>query len=209
MNQKLTIRNQRSFLAASGLPARQFFQLRSTRKLGGILLAVVLAGFSAARARAQGDMPSGTIFGYGSGPSYNYNLSFSDGASATGPIGSVWYGWVPGYFYLPGVPTSVSAPTGWTAMISGNSIEFYANSSSYYIQPGQSLSGFTYTASYSPATLASDTAASYSYSYMGGIETDAGRFFAVATVPEPSAVALFAMSALGLVLARRRRRAQS
>jgi hypothetical protein len=209
MNQKPTIRKQRSFLAARGVASRQFLQFRSTRKPAGILLAIVLAGFSVARAWAAGDFPSGTIFGFGSGPSYTYDLSFSDGTSATSPIGSIWYGWVPPvYNYLPGVPTSASAPTGWTALISNNSIEFYASSPSYYIQPGHSLSGFSYMANYSPATLAGDPAAAYSYAYSAGIESDPGAFFSVVTVvPEPSAAALFALSVLGFGLAHWRRHA--
>lgn len=205
MNQKPTIPEQRSFPAASDVSGRRSLQFRSSRK-SGILLAVVLAGFSAARVWAQADVPSGTISGSGSGP-YIYTLSFSDGASATSPIGSIWYGWVPNIDYLPGVPTSASTPSGWSYTISGASIEFYANSASSYIQPGHSLSGFSYMASFSPSTLASDPYGAYSYSYTAGIESDSGRFFSVTTaaVPEPSAAALFAMSALGLGLARWRK----
>jgi hypothetical protein len=204
MNQIPTIPKQCSISAASSVPAIQF---RSTRKFAGILLAVVLTGFSATGAWAQGDIPSGTVTGFGSGPSYTYDLSFSDGASATSPVGSVWYGWVaPVYNYLPGTPTGASAPSGWTAQISANSIEFFANSSASYIQPGHTLSGFSYTATFTPATLAGDAAAAYSYSYTAGIESDPGVFFSVTTVvPEPSAAALFAMSALGLGLVRWRK----
>lgn len=204
MNRKPTISEQRCFPAHGVILGRQLF--RSARKCTGILLAVALAGFSAATAWAA-DVPSGTVSGSGTGPSYIYTLSFSDGASATSPIGSVWYGWVyPVYNYLPGVPSSASAPSGWVATITNNSIEFIATSSSSYIQPGHSLSGFSYTASYTPATLQSDTAAAYSYAYTAGIESEIpGAFFSVTTVPEPSAAALFAMSALGLGLARWRR----
>lgn len=170
-------------------------------------MALALAGLGSARVWAQ-DVPSGTVGGFGSGPLYTYDLTFSDGASADSPIGSVWYGWVfPVYNYLPGTPTTATAPTGWTAQISNNSIEFYANSPFNYIQPGGSLSGFSYTATFMPSTLASDSLAAYSYAYSGGIESDAGVFFSVTTVsvPEPSTAALFAMGALGLGLARWRR----
>src|SRR5689334_15264596 len=74
----------------------------------GILL--VLA--TALSARAQGQLPSGTISSSGTGP-YTYNLAFSDSGVAASPIGSVWYAWVPGQFYLPGTPTGASAPSGW------------------------------------------------------------------------------------------------
>lgn len=195
MNQKPTELKQRLF-SNGGVSASPFLR---------IFLGVLLAGACAGTASA-GNVPSGSISGSGSGP-YIYDLSFSDSASATSTIGSVWYGWVPPtYDYLPGVPTSASTPTGWNYTISANSIEFYASSSSYYIQPGHTLSGFSYTASYSPATLAADSYAPYSYAYVGPIEGDPGTFFSVTTVvPEPSAAALLGMSALGLGFARWRR----
>lgn len=138
---------------------------------------------------AQGQIASGTISGSGSGP-YTYNLTFSDSSTATSPIGSVWYAWVPGFFYLPGTPTGASAPTGWTATISGASVQYVANSSAFDIMPGQSLSGFSYTASFSPAQLAAAPNSGRSDAYSGGLFSDAGDIFNVTTVPEPSSVAL-------------------
>src|SRR5437016_11055742 len=91
-----------------------------------ILLGLMLATGSALSVRAQGQLGIGTVNGSGSGP-YNYSLIFGDAAGATSSIGSVWYAWIPGAFYLPGVPTSASAPTGWTASIFGNSVQYVAN----------------------------------------------------------------------------------
>lgn len=206
MNQKPIIRPQRSFCACGSAFHRQIHNLRSVGKSTRIFLAILLAGVCAGTAWAQGDIPSGTISGSGTGP-YTYDLTFSDSASATAAIGSVWYGWLPPiYDYLPATPTSASAPSGWNYTISDNSIEFFALSSSFDIQPGGSLSGFSYTATFSPATLASTPAAAYSYAYLGAIEGDAGKFFSVTTVvPEPSIAALFGMSALGLGFSRWRR----
>ena len=116
----------------------------------GILLGLMIT----AKANAQGDIPSGTILGTGTGP-YSYSLTFSDAAGATSPIGSVWYAWIPGAFYLPSSPSSASAPAGWTASIVGDSVQFVANSSAFDIAPGGSLPGFGYHASFSPSTLAS------------------------------------------------------
>jgi hypothetical protein len=138
---------------------------------------------------AQGQIASGTISSSGAGP-YTYNLTFSDASTATSPIGSVWYAWVPGFFYLPGTPTSASAPAGWTATISGNSVQFVANSSAFDILAGQSLSGFSYTASFSPAQLAAAPNSGRSDAYSGGLFSDAGDIFNVTTVPEPSSAAL-------------------
>ena len=106
-----------------------------------LTLLAVLATASAAF--GQGQIASGTIIGSGSGP-FSYSLTFSDGSGATSPIGSVWYSWIPGFFYLPSSPTGASAPTGWTATVSGNSVQYVASSPAYDIQPGNSLSGFGY-----------------------------------------------------------------
>src|SRR5207248_2005567 len=100
-----------------------------------ILLTLTLAAGTASSVRAQGELPSGTISGSGTGP-FSYSLSFSDAAGATAPIGSIWYAWVPGLFFLPSSPTGASAPAGWTALIDGNSIQFSAISPANYITPG-------------------------------------------------------------------------
>ena len=157
----------------------------------GFIAALLLAAGAATTTYGQGEIASGTLSGSGSGP-YLYNLTFSDSPYATSPIGSVWYAWVPGEFYLPGTPSSASAPTGWTATVFANSVQFVANSSAYDIQPGQSLSGFGYQASFSPAQLAAAANSGLAVAYSGGLFSDGGNTFTVATVtvPEPSTLAL-------------------
>jgi hypothetical protein len=158
----------------------------------------VLALLGAASvAFAQGEIASGTISGTGSGP-YDYSLVFSDGASATSPIGSIWYAWVPGFFYLPSTPTSASAPLGWTATVSANSVQY-----TYYIQPGQSLSGFGYQATFSPAQLAATPNSGVSVAYAAGLLLDAGDTFTVQAVPEPNSMGFLGTGVLGLSIARR------
>ncbi|HEV2436481.1 MAG TPA: PEP-CTERM sorting domain-containing protein [Verrucomicrobiae bacterium] len=164
----------------------------------------LIIGLGTASGFAQGDIPSGTIIGSGSGP-FNYSLTFSDGASATSSIGSVWYAWIPGQFFLPGTPTGASAPTGWTATVSGNSVQYVASSSAYDIQPGQSLSGFGYSATFSPTQLAAAPNSGESDAYTAGLFSDAGVIFTVQAVPEPSALGLLGASVLGLALAGRRK----
>lgn len=177
----------------------------STGNYTSILLAMALTGACAGSAWAQGDLPSGTISSSGSGP-FTYDLTFSDATGASSSIGSIWYGWVPGQFFLPGVPSTATAPTGWTESILANSIQFVASSASFDIAPGHSLSGFSYTASFSPATLAGTANSGTSVAYMAGLETDAGETFSVtATVPEPSLAGLASISALGLAAFRRRK----
>src|SRR5262249_17003716 len=157
--------------------------------LGGILLGLSLAAGASATV-----VPSGTISSSGNGP-YNYSLTFSDAASATSPVGSVWYAWVPGLFFLPGAPSSPVAPPGWTASVSGHSVQYVANSPANYIAPGQSLSGFGYQATFTPAELAAARNSGESVAYMAGLFSDAGVTFTVQPVPEPSTLSFLAFGA--------------
>ncbi|HWV99742.1 MAG TPA: PEP-CTERM sorting domain-containing protein [Candidatus Acidoferrum sp.] len=169
-----------------------------------ILLGLMLTVGTATSVRAQGQIASGTVSGSGSGP-YTYVLSFKDAAGATSPIGSVWYAWVPGVFYLPGTPTSASAPAGWTATVSGNSVQYVANSAGNDITAGQTLSGFTYQAVFTPAQLAAAPNSGRSDAYSAGLFSDAGNIFVVTTVPEPSTLALFTCGATALWFGARRK----
>ena len=165
-----------------------------------VLLALMLAAGSAASVRAQAN-PQWHGYHSGSNP-YDYSLSFSDASSATSPIGSVWYAWVPGAFDLPATPLNASAPAGWTATVDDNSIQFIASSAANDIKPGQTLSGFSYHAAFSPAQLVADPDAGISVAYAGPLESDAGQTFAVQAVPEPSTLMLLISGAAGLFLAR-------
>jgi hypothetical protein len=170
--------------------------------LAGLLLAVGMV----TTVRGQGELASGTVSSSGSGP-YTYDLTFSDAASATSPIGSVWYAWIPGFFYLPGTPTSASAPAGWAATVVGNSVQFSAMSAADDIPAGGSLSGFSYEAAFSPAELAAAPDSGVSVAYSGGFFSDAGNTFTVQTavVPEPSTLALLVCGATWVWAAGRRR----
>jgi hypothetical protein len=167
-----------------------------------ILLGSVLAFGTATLVHAQGQIASGTISGSGSGP-YTYDLTFSDGASATSPIGSVWYSWVPGLFFLPGTPTGASAPAGWSATIVANSIQYVANSPADDIAAGQTLSGFSYQATFSPTELAATANSEKSVAYSGGLFSDGGNTFFVQPVPEPSGQLLLLSGMAILWLVRR------
>lgn len=153
-------------------------------------------------ALAQGQLASGTIVGSGSGP-YTYDLTFSDAGGAANSIGSVWYAWIPGQFFLPGTPTGASAPAGWTATVSSASVQFVASSSANYIAAGSSLSGFSYTATFSPAQLAAAANSGESVAYHAGLFSDAGNTFTVTAVPEPSPALLLMLSGLVWVSSRR------
>ena len=164
-----------------------------------LMLAMIFSLGAAAAVRAQGEIASGTISGSGSGP-YTYDLMFSDAAGATSPIGSVWYAWIPGHFYLPGVPSGASAPAGWTAQVQGDSVQFVAGSTASYILPGQTLSGFSYQAAFSPTTLAAAPNSGESVAYSAGLFSDGGNTFNVQAAPEPSALTLVVLGAAGFWL---------
>ena len=172
-----------------------------------ILLGLMLAFGTATFVHAQGQVASGTISSSGTGP-FTYDLTFSDAAGATSPIGSVWYSWIPGQFFLPGTPTSASAPAGWTATVFNNSVQFVANSPANAITAGQSLSGFSYQATFSPAQLAAAPNSGESDAYSGALFSDAGNIFVVTVqpVPEPSGQVLLLASVPILWLIRRKLR---
>jgi len=50
---------------------------------------MMLAGASVTTVWAQGQLPSGTLSSSGGGPSYTYNLTFSDAGGATNTIGAI------------------------------------------------------------------------------------------------------------------------
>jgi hypothetical protein len=179
--------------------------MKTTFKLisNKLCLTLLAALGTASASFAQGELGSGTVSGSGSGP-FSYSLTFSDGAGATSPIGSVWYSWIPGFFYLPSSPTSASAPSGWTAAVDGDSVQYIASSSAYDIQPGHSLSGFGYNAAFSPAQLAAAPNSGDSYAYSAGLFSDNGEEFTVQAVPEPSSLGFLGAGVLGLALAGRR-----
>ncbi len=161
---------------------------------------------TATAAFAQTESASGTVSGVPNGGVYNYIITLNN-TSGSVPIGSFWYSWTPNiapFFYLPGVPSSAGAPTGWNASVAANSIQFSASSSANALAPGQSMQ-FTYTASFAPASLTGQ--AGFSYVYSGGIEADPGAFVNIQTVaaPEPSSLGLLTAGFLGLAFAGRRK----
>ena len=148
----------------------------------------------------QGEMATGTVSGVPDGGSYDYTITLNN-TSGSISIGSLWYAWIPFSFYLPSTPDSATAPTGWTASIVANSIEYV--SSGTPLAPGQSIQ-FNYVASFAPSQLVDP--AGYSYVYTGGIEGDPGAFVDVQVVPapEPSSLSLLTAGVLGLAFVGRR-----
>ena len=152
---------------------------------------------------------SATISSQQLGPgSYQYSLSLTN--TGTTPIGTYWFGWIPGYDLLPNAPTSVSSPAGWTGGQVGDyygvgSVQWVTNSSP--LQPGHTLSGFQFTSPDSPSALNGTSfglPVKDSYVYIGAPETDPGFFFQPQTVsvPEPASLLSFTPAAALLICRR-------
>jgi hypothetical protein len=151
----------------------------------------------------------------GGGGTYDYTITLQNtGATA---IGSFWYAWTPGAFYLGTAPTSPAGQVGWNKTVSsalgGSSIQFVASSSAFYLATGQSAT-FTFVSTDTPASLAGNSPVhpgsptGSSFLYQAGLFSDAGAEIIVQSVPEPSSLGLLsAAGLLGLLTLRKRAQA--
>jgi hypothetical protein len=148
---------------------------------------------------------------------WNYMFTLTD--IGTTPIGTFWFSWLPGQGYMNTAPISAIAPTGWVAVTTNGTAagdgfsERWADTAGT-LGPGQSLSGFSFVSSTTPAQLAGASP------FHGGIPELTSDVFMgaplvgpdapflvtlAATTPEPSSVLLI-LSAGGLLIVRKRRR---
>jgi len=159
---------------------------------------------------------------------YQYNLTLDNTGTTT--IGTFWFSWIPGSDFMPVSPTSIVSPTGWSEIVTtdgppdGYAVLWTANASADDLAAGNSLSGFSFESSLTPAQLQiastenpSDpvnTAFAYIAAPLGdpGVQLDVTPA-PVTSTPEPGTTVSLVIG-LGLIvltnnLLRRRKRASS
>jgi hypothetical protein len=103
---------------------------------------------------------SGQIVAVSTGPNtYQYDIILDDTGNTA--IGTLWFAWnaSPDYNLMTIAPTSVLAPSGWTALVTNNGtgdgfgIQWTANTPTSALIAGSNLSGFQFSGTLPPSTL--------------------------------------------------------
>ena len=156
--------------------------------IAAALAASIESGHAQGATATISDIPAG-------GGIFDYTIILKNTGSTS--LNSFWYGWTTSGNNLPSNPTTAGNSLGWANDLSGNSI-MWINSTGTALAPGQSGT-FTFD---STSTLAAITTSpsGESVAYVNGItftQNNPGDstpvFSPVASVPEPSPVALLAV----------------
>ncbi|MFY9856043.1 MAG: PEP-CTERM sorting domain-containing protein [Terracidiphilus sp.] len=169
----------------------------SSPLLKKLVLSAAVASL-AATAHATGISATATVSDSLVSPGvYDYSITLDNTGTTT--IGTFWFSWVPGAGFLSATPTSIDSPTGWTDKTtnSGKAIQWTTGSP---LAAGDSLSGFSFDSTETPAQLMLDFTGTGTGSgdpvitftvYEGApLVGTAGEFVATVT-PEPSSLLLF------------------
>ena len=122
---------------------------------------------------------------------FHYTVTLNNvGTTGDSPIGTFWFGWVPGEDFMAVKPTEIVTPAGWEAHITnagtsdGFAIQWVASKSTVAVAPGASLS-FSFDSTATPAEMDGDsifypsTRVETAFVYSGAPFSDAGFEVAV------------------------------
>jgi hypothetical protein len=84
---------------------------------------------------------------------YQYDLTLNNTGTTT--IGTFWFSWIPGAGFMSVSPTSVESPTGWSDVLTNSSAAIQWTTTSDLLAAGDSLSGFEFDSTMTPAQLQS------------------------------------------------------
>ncbi len=185
-------------------------QLRSAFRI--LLLVPIAASVMANRTLVAAETASATITDQPLGGGvFQYNVALKD--TGTTNVGTLWFSWVPGEDFMTTSPTNVLAPANWAGAVmhagatDGYSIQFVNSSGS--LTPGNTLSGFKFDSTMTPAQMAGDsvfyptTPVTTSFVYSGAPFSDAGfQLTGAVQTPEPSSFILAALGGIGVLLLR-------
>jgi hypothetical protein len=169
-----------------------------------VFLMIALAtGLSATPAFSAGIDASAVVMSKPDGPNFDYSITLTNSSSSTDPIGTFWFGWVPGKDFLPTNPFDITAPSGWAEIIThggatdGYAIQYVAGAGSA-LAAGSSLTGFGFTSADTPAQLLGNSPfyptfpVTTAFVYNGAPFSSVSEQFvaSVSSVPEPSSLIL-------------------
>lgn len=174
-----------------------------------------VAAFALSCLASAAPTASGFISWTPNGANYDYDIQLNN-IGTTG-IQTLWYAWIPGQSYMPAPPVSTLAPTGWTQnLITHGATDGWGirwQTTTTPLAAGNSLSGFKFTSSLDPLTLAGNSPfhanppVGTTFVYTGTtISTPDGFQFVInpSPVPEPASIA-GVLAGLAFVAKRRKR----
>jgi hypothetical protein len=174
-----------------------------------VALAATLAGKATAAETATTSI-AGTPLG---GGIFQYDISVTNTSTDNSNIGTLWFAWIPGDFYMEATPTNVSNSAGWQNNIiagGGESIQWQAGTQPV-LTPGntdQFIFDSTETLAQleGPSTEGNKLTETTSFLYSGSTAFSGTGVEIVipAAVPEPATLSLLALGSGGLLLRRRR-----
>jgi hypothetical protein len=194
-----------------------------------LFVGLVLAAGAVTSPAFAGDLiASGVLTATPDGSDFNYTISLTNSSSSTVPLGTFWFGWVPGKDFMPTapIPGDFISPAGWTENVThggssdGYAIQWVSGGTASDLAPGSSLT-FGFTSATTPSQLAGDSSfyptfpTTTSFVYQGTPFSGLSDQFVVgfASIPEPGT---FVMGTCGVLAAgayvgytrRRRKEAQ-